>query len=307
MQGASTLASIENLAMTGLLKDTWNKFNDDNCARTAASLAYSAAFSMAPILVIVISLGQIFVDPQKIRGAVQDALQSTIGEAGVEQLQLMADATSHKDQEKSVFASTIGVIVMLVGATGFFAELQAAMNEVWNVKPDPAKSGVKYFLSKRLLSLGMVLSLGLLALVSIVASAVLTKLGNAIGSWMPERIEIAVLSSFNSIMKFLLLTTLFAAMFRVLPDAQVKWKDVVVGALMTATLFVLGEFAITLYLEHQNIMTLYGAAGSLIVLLSWVYYSTLILLFGAELTYAWASRSGKITPPIPGAISSPSH
>ncbi|MFO0923240.1 MAG: YhjD/YihY/BrkB family envelope integrity protein [Pirellulales bacterium] len=178
----------------------------------------------------------------------------------------------------------------------------SALNEVWNVKPDPKKNSVRYFLTKRILSLGMVLTLGLLTLVSVVASSAIASTGNAIGHWIPRYMEVAMLSSFNLALSFCLLTGLFTTMYRVLPDAEIAWRDVFVGAAVTATLFILGESIITLYLFRQNIASLYGAAGSLIVLLTWVYYSTLTLLFGAELTYAWASTRGARTVPSPGAM-----
>lgn len=284
-----------------IIKQTWTDFVADRCPRIAASLAYSTLFSLAPMLVLIISICQLVFEPEDIRGKVQTEIASVVGEEGAQQVKKMVDS-SGETERRGVVATIIGVTVMMVGATGFFAQLQSGINDVWEVQPDPDKSSLKYFFMKRLLSLGMVLSLAFLVFVSLTASSVLKAFDAAIDRWLPGNAGSTLLMLTNLGITFAILVGLFAAIFKVLPDAEVRWRDVFVGALGTASLFLIGKFAIGIYLGSKNMSVTHGAAGSLVLLLVWVYYSTLILLWGAEFTQAWATYHGNGIEPSDGAV-----
>ena len=288
--------------MFRILKQTWADFIEDNCPRIAAAISYSTAFSLAPMLVLILSVGQLVFEPEDIRGKVESEIAKVVGDEGAEQIKTMIDSKQNDEEKHGIWATVIGVTVMLVGATGLFAQLQAAMNDVWEVRPDPSKSGIKYFLTKRLLSLGMVLSLAFLVLVSLVASTAIHAFDGAVDQWLPGWAGSTLLFALNVLISFLVLACLFAAIFRVLPDAEIRWSDVAVGASVTALLFLLGKFGLSLYLGSQNMATTYGAAGSLVLILVWVYYSTMILLLGAEFTQAWAKNRGSGILPSDGAV-----
>jgi membrane protein len=181
-------------------------------------------------------------------------------------------------------------------------ELQAALNRAWGVEPDPDRGGVKNFVIKRLFSLGMVLSIAFLLLVSLVLSAALTAFGGALGGLLPGDASEVLLQLLDNAVSLVVITLLFAAMFKVLPDARIAWRDVWVGALVTTVLFLAGKFLIGLYLGQANPGEAYGAAGSLAILLVWIYYSSLILLLGAEFTPVWARERGAGVEPQEGAV-----
>ena len=287
--------------MIKLLQQTWADFNDDNCPRIAAALAYSTAFSLAPLLVLIISVCQLVFEPEDIRGRVESEIANVVGEEGAAQVKTMIDS-SGGGEERGIVATIIGIVVMLVGATGLFAQLQAAMNDVWEVRPDPDRNGMKYFLTKRLLSLGMVLSVAFLVLISLVASTALHAFDGVIERWLPNQAGSTLLFVGNFAISTAVISGLFAAMFKVLPDADVNWSDVAVGAVVTAVLFMLGKLGIGMYLGGQNMSTSYGAAGSLVLILVWVYYSAMIFLLGAEFTQAWAKHRGHGIQPSDGAV-----
>lgn len=287
--------------MLALLKQTWNDFLEDKCTRIAAALSYSTAFSLAPMLVVIVSVCQLVFEPEDIRGKVESEVAAVVGDEGADQLRTMIDS-SQASKERGTIATAVGIVVMLIGATGMFSQLQAAMNDVWEVSPDPETNSLKYFLKKRLLSLGMVLSIAFLLLVSLVASTVIHAFDSTLDQWLPGQTGSAIVIAANSAISFFVLTGLFAAIFKVLPDAEVKWSDVSVGAAVTALLFLVGHFALSWYLGSRNMTTSYGAAGSLVLILSWVYYSTLILLVGAEFTQAWAKQRGSGILPSKGAV-----
>ena len=284
-----------------ILKQTWTDFLDDNCTRIAAALSYSTAFSLAPMLVLIISVCQLVFEPEDIRGKVENEIAAVVGAEGAEQVKTMIDSSSGTEK-RGVFATIIGIVVMLVGATGLFAQLQAAMNDVWEVRPDPDKSSITYFFKKRLLSLGMVLSISFLLIVSLVASTIVHAFDGTIDRWLPGEAGSAIVFAANLLISFGVLVGLFAAIFKVLPDADVRWSDVGVGATATALLFLFGKACLSWYLGSSNMTTTYGAAGSLVLILVWVYYSTLILLLGAEFTQAWAKHRGSGVVPSDGAV-----
>ncbi|MBV9108238.1 MAG: YihY/virulence factor BrkB family protein [Gemmatimonadetes bacterium] len=209
--------------------------------------------------------------------------------------------TQAKQPGGGVIGTIFGVIALVLGATGAFMQLQTAMNRAWEVKPDPSAGGLKSFIFKRVLSVGMVLVIAFLLLVSLMLSAALTAVGGAIGHVIPGGSAI-VAGIIQTIVSLAVVTLLFAAIFYVLPDAKIAWKDVWVGALMTGILFEIGKWAIGLYLGHSNPGKAYGAAGSLAVILVWIYYTSMILLFGAEFTETWATERGSGIEPEKGAM-----
>jgi membrane protein len=196
----------------------------------------------------------------------------------------------------------LGIAGLIFGATGAFGQLQKTLNRTWNVEPDPNQGGFKNFLSKRLFSFGMILVVAFFLLVSLVISAALTGIGNNLSGFLPDGLSGPLLEVFNTVISLAIIAALFAALFKVMPDAKIAWRSVWVGAVVTALLFVLGKFLIGFYLGKSNPGQAYGAAGSLAVLLLWVYYSSLILLFGAEFTQTWAERRGEGIEPEPGAV-----
>lgn len=283
----------------GLLKKTWNEFSEDDSPSMAAALAYYAIFSLAPLLVLIIMLVSLVWDPTQVRGEVQQQMNELFGQQGAQQVQtLMNNAAEHR----SGWAALLGIIALLLGATGVFSQLQTAMNRAWEVAPDPNQSGIKDYLLKRLYSFGMILVIALLLFASLLLSTLLSAFGQYIVALLPGEVSGPLLRWLDLGISFLAITLLFAAIFKWLPDAKVAWKDVILGAVATAVLFVIGKTLIGLYLGHANLGSTYGAAGSLVLLLVWIYYSAMILLMGAEFTQVWARRHGDQVEPKEGAV-----
>jgi membrane protein len=224
-----------------------------------------------------------------------------MGPTATEQIRNILEQAQAPGSGSGVTA-VLSVLALLLGATGAFGQLQAALNRSWEVAPDPDKGGIKQFLLKRVFSFGMILSVAFLLLVSLVLSAALTAFGGALGSMLPDGVSATLLQVVNQLVSLVVIAVLFAALFKVLPDARVAWRDVWVGGAVTALLFVLGKFLIGLYLGRSNPGQAFGAAGSLAVLLVWIYYSSMILLLGAEFTQLWAERKGQGIAPERGAM-----
>jgi len=282
-----------------LLKTTATEFSEDDCASMAAALAYYMVFSLAPLLVLIVMLVSLVWEPTQVQGQVQGQMNELFGQQGAQQVQTMMNNAS---QNRSGLAAAWGLIALLVGATGLFSQLQTAMNRAWEVAPDPEQSGVKDYLFKRLLSFGMILLVALLLFASLLLSAILSAFGQYIGALLPGEVSQTALQGFNFGVSFLVIMLLFAAMFKWLPDAKITWKDSLFGAVVTALLFVIGTTLIGLYLAHTNMTSGYGAAGSLVLVLIWIYYSALILLLGVEFTQVWARRYGGQIQPKEGAV-----
>lgn len=283
----------------GLLKTTVNEFSADDCTSMAAALAYYTIFSLAPLLVLIIMLVSLVWDPTQVRGEVQQQMNELFGEQGAQQVQTMMNNAS---QHRSGWAAVLGIIALLFGATGVFSQLQTAMNRAWEVEPDPDRSGVKDYAIKRLYSFGMILVIALLLLASLLLSTVLSAFGQYIVNLMPGAVSDTLLRWLDFGISFLVITLLLSAIFKWLPDAKIGWKDVILGAVATAVLFVIGKTLIGLYLGHANLGSAYGAAGSLALLLIWIYYSSMILLLGVEFTQVWARRHGGTIEPKEGAV-----
>lgn len=271
-----------------LLKETFQEWQRDKASLLAAALAYYTVFSITPLLVIAIAIAGAVFGQDTAKGEILAQVNSLVGEKGAQAIEMTLDNVN-QPQLKST-ASIISVVILLIGASGVFAQLQDALNTVWNVKAKP-EGGIWIFIRKRLLSFGMVLVIGFLLLVSLIVSAVLAGI---------SKLEISVLPGFTPLWQLLnfgvsfgFISLLFALIYKYLPDAKIRWKDVWVGAIITALLFSLGKYAIGLYLGRGSFGSAYGAAGSLIVFLAWVFYSAQILLFGAEFTQVYARKYGR--------------
>jgi membrane protein len=278
-----------------LMKRAVSEWSDHNAPTFAASLSYYTIFSIAPVLVIAVSVAGMVFGEEAARGQIQAQLQDLVGSSGAEVIgQMMISA---RKPAAGIVATALGLIALVFGATGVFVQLQDALNHIWEVKPDKKRSGVMDFLRTRLLSFAMVLVIGFLLLVSLVVSAVLA----ALGAWFDHLLPgwTVLWQAFNLLISFGVITVLFAMMYKILPDTHVAWKDVWLGAAVTSLLFALGKLGIGLYLGRSAVASSYGAAGSLAVVLLWVYYSAQILFLGAEFTQVYARRHGSRsqTPP----------
>jgi membrane protein len=290
-----------NQGVLGLLKKTAQDFMKDDCMDSAAALSYYTIFSLPAILVLILLLVGSIMNPSDVRGGLESQLQSLVGPSAGGQIRTIIQEAEQKPNG-GLIPTILGIAGLLFGATGAFGQLQKALNRAWNVTPDPNQGGIKNFLTKRLFSFGMILVVAFLLLVSLVISAALSGLGDRLQQFLPSGLSEPVLQGINLVVSLGVIVLLFAALFKVLPDAKISWHNVWVGAGVTAALFVVGKFLIGFYLGQSNPGQAYGAAGSLAVLLLWVYYSALIVLFGAEFTETWAEQRGEGIEPEPGAI-----
>ncbi len=273
----------------GILKHTFHDFGDFQVPRLSAALAYYTVFSIAPMLMVIITLLKIFYGKNAIEGKVYNEIRSFVGKDAALQIQeVIKNAAISRD---ITFASAIGIVALIISATVVFAEIQDSINLLWHLKAKPKKGWVKMIVN-RLLSFSMVISLGFIALVSLVLNAILDALTTRLTTLFPE-VTVYLIYALNLLITFAAISLLFAIIFKVLPDAKVQWKDVAVGAVTTAVLFMLGKFGIGFYLGTSKVSSTYGAAGSLIILLLWVYYSSIILYFGASFTRAYAQHTGR--------------
>lgn len=270
-----------------LLKQTVAEWQRDKVSRLAAALAYYTTFALAPVLIIVIAVASFLFEQSEVQGQIINQLQGLLGDSGAELIEEML--TSKAQQDGGFLATIISIGLLILGASGLFVQLQDALNTVWNVVPKK-DGGIWKLLRDRLLSFGMVLSIGFLLLVSLLLSAGLSAVngmfGDALAGW---DLGWQIL---NAALSFGVITLLFALIYKVLPDAEISWSDVWIGAAITALLFTIGKSLIGLYLGNSSVASAYGAAGSFVVLLLWIYYSAQILLFGAEFTQVYANRFG---------------
>lgn len=270
-----------------LLKESYKKWNSDEGPRLAAALSYYTAFSIAPLLVIAIGAAGLIFGAEAVQGKVSTELSGVLGSEAARFINDMVKNSTGSNG--GGWATVIGGVVLLFGASGVFAELQGALNIIWKAAPERG-SGIWNFIRRRLLSFGMVLALGFLLLVSLMLSTMLAVLAKYVGSFGLE--EDILLRVAETVVSFLLMTMLFAAIYKVLPDVDLTWRDVTIGAGFTAALITLGKFLIGLYLGQSATASSFGAAGALVVLLLWVYYAAHILYLGAEFTYIFATNHG---------------
>jgi membrane protein len=291
----------------GVLRDTFREFSEDRCMQMAAALAFYTMLSLVPLVLLVVTAASAVMG-----GAARERFlyqaEQVVGKQGADELKELLNQ-GQKDRpftlkaesnatERITRIAAMGLLIF--SATSVMAQLQASLNQVWEVEPDENQGGVKSFLVKRALSLAMILGIAFLLLVSMLLTTALGIAGRWITDWLGISIGVQYLISEGT--TFVLITLLFAAMFKVLPDAQVPWKVTWSGAVVTAVLFTAGKFLIGLYLSHKDMGSSYGQAGSLVLLLVWIYYSSMIFLFGAELTQVWARRWGWAIAPEKGAV-----
>jgi membrane protein len=289
---------MKTSGMMGLLKDTFKDFSDDECPVRAAALSYYIVFSLPPLLILILLIASAVFDPAEVQRALATQMGGFMGPQGAQEIgTIMQEA--ERPGGKGLKA-VLGIAAIVFGATGSFLQLQSALNRAWEVEPDPRQGGIKNMITKRILSLGMILGVAFLLLVSLALSAALSAVGGMIGRLIPGGSEL-IAHIVNFVLSFVVITGLFAAIYKVLPDARISWKDVRVGAVVTALLFTIGKFLLGLYLGRSNPGEAFGAAGSLALLLVWIYYSSMIVLFGAEFTQAWAIRHGAGIVPKEGA------
>lgn len=274
----------------GLLKETFAEWKEDKSLKLGAALAYYTIFSLPPLLLIVIAVAGMVFGQQAVKGQIVAQFQQFVGK---EHAQIIQTMVQHAALPKGgIIATVIGAVMLVLGATGVFGELQDSLNIIWKVKPKP-DAGFKHVITTRLLSFSLILSIAFLLLVSLVVSAAVSAFGSLLNSlWSGPPIMEYVVQVVNFILSFGIITLLFAMLFKILPDAEIAWSDVWLGAAVTALLFTIGKTVIGIYLGKSNMASAYGAAGSMIILLLWVYYSSQILFFGAEFTQVYANRYG---------------
>jgi membrane protein len=260
---------------------------DDDALRLGASLAYYTLFAIAPILLVATAIAGMVFGAEAVRGEIVGQLDHLVGREGARAVQSLLEGASQ--QQAGILATILGSITFVVAATGAFLELQAALNTIWRVKPK-AGANLRAFLMDRLRSFGLVLAIGFLLMVSLAVSAALAALSGSLARRSPS-IPL-VWNAVNVLVSLVVTTALFALLYRFLPDVHLRWRDVTTGAFVTAVLFTIGQQLIGLYLGQSSVASSYGAAGSVMILLLWVYYSSQILLLGAEFTRVYAQRQG---------------
>ena len=281
----------------GLIKAAVDDWREDKATRLAAALAYYTVFSLAPLLVILIAIAGLVFGQESAKGQVTNQIGSLVGQQSAEAIQEMITNTGRA--RTGIVASVLGIVALLFGAAGVFGQLQEGLNTVWEVAPKPGR-GILGIIKDRFLSLTMVLGVGFLLLVSLVVSAALAVLTKYVGGLLP--LSALLLEILNFVISFGVITVLFAMIYKILPDVEIGWNDVWIGSAITAFLFVVGKILLGLYLGRSGVATAYGAAGSLVLILVWVYYSAQILFFGAEFTQVYANKYGSRIKPDKDAV-----
>lgn len=283
--------------LVGLFRQTFTEWNEDKAPRLAAALSYYTIFSLAPLLVIVIAIVGLIFGKSAVQNQIVGQITSLVGKQSADAIQAMIAGASNP--KSSLIATVIGLVTLILGAAGVFGQLQDSMNTIWEVAPKPGR-GLKGILRDRLLSFAMVLVIGFLLLVSLVISTVISALSQFASGLLP--FSGFMFQWINLVVSFIVVALLFALTFKYLPDVVISWRDVWFGAVFTSLLFTIGKWLIGLYLGRSTINSTYGAAGSLIVVLLWVYYSSQILFLGAEFTQVYGKRFGSEIKPNPNAI-----
>ncbi len=282
-----------------LLKDTVSAFIEDEALTRGASMAFYAAVSLAPLLLIVVAIAGLVFGEDAARNALSGQFESLMGHQSAAFLQ---DAIKNAGQKSSGILATIaGMVTLVVTASGVFGEMQSALNTIWKTKAEGTT--VSRLIRARAASLGLVATLGFMLLVSLAVSAAITSLGDYVDARLP--FGSLLMSTLNAAISFVLIALLFAAVYKILPDKKLEWRDVIVGAAVTSLLFAIGKSLIGWYLGSSTVASTYGAAGGLMLVLLWIYYSSQIFLLGAEITKAYANRHGSqrvstLPPPLAG-------
>jgi membrane protein len=281
-----------------LVTKSFKEWSEDKASRLAAAMAYYTVFSIAPLLIITVAIAGWFFDRTVAQEQLIAQFSALIGQQGAEILQTMLESASKP--ANNLIASIIGIVTLMFGASGVFNAMQDALNTIWEVTPKP-KRGLRGIIKDRTLSFSMVLVIGFLLLVMLVVSALLS----AITNYFSGDIETTaiVMQVINFFISFIITTVMFAMIFKIVPDVEVAWRNVWLGAVVTSILFSVGRFAIGTYLGNSTVTSAYGAAGSLVVILIWVYYSAQILFLGAEFTQVYTSMFSSRPAPTPNAVS----
>jgi membrane protein len=283
--------------LLGLLEETYREWKDDDALQWGAALAYYSIFSIAPLLLITISVASLAFGREAVEGRLIEEIGGLVGPQAAGAIQTMIANASTTGS--GVWGTVLGVLLMLLGASGAFAQLQKSLNHLWNVEARPG-AGWKLMVRQRVAALGMVLVVALLLLIALVLSAAISALGSYAEEVLP--MPAWALGLVDLVVSLAVITLLFAAIYKVLPDVEIEWREVWTGAAVTALLFVLGKVAIGLYLGRSSVASSYGAAGSLVVLLVWIFYSSQLVFIGAEFTQVWARRRGARIEPSAWAV-----
>lgn len=281
-----------------VLKDSFGGFSNDRLPKLSGSLAYCTVFSMGPLMIVIIFLSSFFFGQEAVEGKIYGQLAEFLGSNTAFELQSIIRKAAING--KGATAAVIGFITLIVGATTVFAEIQDSINSIWGVKPKPKRGWLK-MVQNRLLSFSLVISLGFLLVVSLAITSIIDAFGNKLRESFPD-VSVVIFYILNQLLTLAIVSFIFSVVFKVLPDAKIRWRDVLAGSLVTALLFMLGKFGISFYISKTSVGTTYGAAGSLVVLLVWTYYSSLILYFGAEFTKFYAIRYGAAIHPNDYAV-----
>ncbi len=285
--------------LPALLKTTFKKWNEHDPFREGAVIAYSAIFSLPGLLVMVITLVGYFFGTETVSGRLHQELAGAMGKNTADQIQQMiVNTMKTKD---TIWATILGIIVIIIGAVGIFVEFQKTFNIIWEVKIQPQRSGIWKFLRTRLFSFGLVISIAFLLLISLVVSSLISAMGNWIERYWSESF-LVVLKFLNFVFSLAIISAVFALMFKFLPDAKIRWPSVWIGAITTSLLFIIGKAALGLYFGKANPGSGYGAAGSIVLILLWVSYSSMIVFFGAEFTKVYSDEFHGKTEPSDHAV-----
>jgi membrane protein len=274
-------------AIFRFLREVFDEWSKDNALTLGAALAYYTVFSMAPLLVMVIAIAGLVFGRADAQGEIVTQVQGLLGQAGAELIESMIERAS--EPKSGVLATVISLATMLFGASGVFAQLQGSLNQIWGAET-LRRTGVRGQLHRRVMSFSMILGIGFLLLVSLALTTLLSGLHEAIDRYLTVPTEALSLANFG--LSFAVVTALFAMIFKILPDARIEWRDVWLGAGVTALLFTIGKWLIGMYLGRAGVTSVYGAAGSLVLVLLWVYYSSQLLFMGAEFTEVYSRRYG---------------
>ena len=283
-----------------ILRDLIANWNLHRCTAQSAALAFYTIFSLAPVLVVVITLAGMFFGEEAVRGQIVGEFEGLMGRDASLLVQEVLKSTSRAPEGK--FPAVVGIVTLIVGATGIFVQLQDALNTVWAVAPKPG-AALTTLLRKRLHSFALVVGIGFLLLVSLVLSAGLTGFGRYLERYLELPVDLIQIANF--LVSFIVITLLFAMTYRILPDVKIAWRDVALGSVLTSLLFVIGKTLISFYLGRTGVASAYGAAGSLVVVLLWVYFSSLIFFFGAEFTRVHSRQFRQKREPEEGAVKVP--
>ena len=276
------------------IKQVFTEFVEDDILKYSASLAYYTVFSLAPLLIIIISVCGALFGKEAIQGQIYGQIKGLVGVDAA--IQIQDTIKNIHLTGSSVFASIVSIIILLIGATGIFGEVQDSLNKIWGLRMKKNRISWWRVVINRLLSFSIIISIGFIMMVSLLLNALVSAFGNFLARYFSE-FSVIMVEIIDNVLAFIITTFLFSLMFKVLPDAKIKWKDVLIGGFITALFFTLGKLAIGYYLGSRNLATIYGAAGSIMIIMVWVYYSSVILYLGAEFTKVYAKMyGGKIYP-----------